>query len=154
VQDSLAEQEDSLGNVLSEADKYLMLLLSSEPTEAYCDIEGLNDENILESEWETLMIIFEAIVNLGYVDSGKDRIFLDDKEKASPARRNLRRRRFLSSNYGTCSSCSGGHVAAGDSGDEGRLNKFVNDYLAAFIMAEHTAQLENGKGLKVECTFE
>jgi hypothetical protein len=161
VTESLVEQEDSLGNVSSEADEYLELLLRSESTVADCDIYGLKDD-LLESEWETLMEIFKAIANLGYVVTGEDHILLDDEDEALTDRRNLRRirRRLLSSNSRTCRTCDSAGITSDTAFEfeEGYVyvspfNQFVNAYVAAFIMAKFAAHLENGVPLKVECTF-
>jgi hypothetical protein len=74
---------------LSEADDYLDLLKESVPvrTEADCDIDGLSDD-MSESEWETLMDTFKAIVNLGYVSFKIDMIYLDDEVEYLSNRRN------------------------------------------------------------------
>eukprot|EP00978_Attheya_sp_CCMP212_P037511 scaffold177490_cov50-Attheya_sp.AAC.1 len=162
--DSLVKQEASMRNTLSEADTYLKLSQESVSTEAECDFYGLNDDALSDHEWETFMDTFKAIVNLAYVVTGKDCILLDldeDKDKALPNHRNLPRiRRRFRSRSGRCSSCSRGggdinpNFMANPRGTVSKqFTKFVNDYVAAFIMAQYTAHLENGKPVKVDCTF-
>eukprot|EP00550_Attheya_septentrionalis_P007932 CAMPEP_0198292500 /NCGR_PEP_ID=MMETSP1449-20131203/12332_1 /TAXON_ID=420275 /ORGANISM="Attheya septentrionalis, Strain CCMP2084" /LENGTH=312 /DNA_ID=CAMNT_0043991589 /DNA_START=66 /DNA_END=1004 /DNA_ORIENTATION=- len=161
--DSLEEQEEDMYAFLSEADDYLDLLNESVHTEADCDIDGLSD-GMLESEWETLMGTFKAIVNLGYVFFEKDHIFLDDEVEYLPNSRNLYlRRRLLRRSY-DCLSCNDRPLTAVDGAmdmdmdmdmDAGvsPFNKFVNDYLAAFITSMYTTHLENDTPLNVNCTF-
>ena len=155
--DSLGEQVEDLYDFLSEADDYLDLLEESVHTEADCDIDGLSD-GMLESEWETLMGTFKAIVNLGYVFFEKDHIFLDDEVEYLPNSRNLYRRRRLLRSYYDCATCNDRAITAGGGAmdmDAGvsPFNKFVNDYLAAFITSMYTTHLENDTPLNVNCIF-
>eukprot|EP00978_Attheya_sp_CCMP212_P040701 scaffold225323_cov84-Attheya_sp.AAC.1 len=155
---SFGEQEEDLYAFLSEADDYLDLLKESVHTEVDCDIDGLNDD-LSESEWETLMDTFKAIVNLGYVFFDIDHIFLDDKVKYLPNRRNLRIRRRLLTSSSSCSSCTDktppvfvGEVLTGGERDS-EFNEFVNDYLAAFITSMYATHLESDTPVNVNCTF-
>eukprot|EP00978_Attheya_sp_CCMP212_P015915 scaffold41219_cov56-Attheya_sp.AAC.1 len=138
----------------AEADEYIYGLKASVHTEADCDIDGLSDD-MSEREWETLMDNFKAIVNLAYVFFDIDHIFLDEEVEDLPNRRNLRLRRRLLRSSSSCSACSSG--GAGVSAPEegvSPFNKFVNDYLAAFITSMYTTHLENDTPLNVNCTFD
>eukprot|EP00978_Attheya_sp_CCMP212_P003835 scaffold8150_cov44-Attheya_sp.AAC.1 len=155
--DSLGEQEEDLYDLWwAEADDYIGGLNASVLTEADCDIDGLSDD-MSEREWETLMDTFKAIVNLAYVFFEEDHIFLDEKVEYLPNRRNLRLRRRLLKRSSSCSACSSaGSGASGPDVPVGvtPFNKFVNDYLAAFITSMYTTHLENDTPLNVNCIFD
>eukprot|EP00978_Attheya_sp_CCMP212_P044087 scaffold299946_cov50-Attheya_sp.AAC.1 len=150
-QDIVSLRED-LYAFLSEADDYLYGFKESVHTEADCDIDGLSDD-MSESEWETLMDTFKAIVNLAYVFFRKDHIFLDDNVKYLPNRRNLRLRRKLMRSKRDCTSCTDKMIAdvLDEEGGVSPFNKFVNDYLAAFITSMYTTHLENDTPLNANC---
>jgi hypothetical protein len=149
--DPLGEQVEDLYALLSEADGYLDLLEESVHTDADCDIDGLSDD-MSESEWETLMDTFKAIVNLGYVSFKIDMIYLDDEDEYLPNRRNLRLRRLLLRRRRTCSICERYSLSPIMDGPS-TFTKFVNDYLAAFITSMYRTHLENDTPLNVNCTF-
>jgi hypothetical protein len=145
---------------LSETDTQLDMLKQPEHTDAACDMYGLNTADLSESEWEVLIDTFQAIVNLGYVHTGKDLIYLDDDEddKTLSNRRRLRRYFIRANRGGTCRGCNNNAISAGRIRDIGQWDKakfvaFVNAYLAGAITGMFPDHIALGTPIKVVCTF-
>ena len=135
--------------------------------DADCKIYGLTDEALPEHahEWNELIDVFQAIVNLGYVDTGSDRIYLvDDKDLPN---RNLKLRprlRFNRLTSGTCRACNRKRIkpAPGMNGhkrppegppeESSAFVKFVNEYMSRVVTGivppDHVVQ-----EIKVSCKF-
>jgi hypothetical protein len=159
LQKSVDTKNQQLGNLQmqnqlpTEGENHIM--------DADCKIYGLTDEALPEHahEWNELIDAFEAIVNLGYVDTGSDRIYLvDDKDLPN---RNLRRRpRFTRLTSGVCRGCRGANIGLPPSDGEntpppeesGDFVKFVNEYMSrvvtGIVSPDHVAQ-----EIEVSCMF-
>jgi hypothetical protein len=91
------------------------------PFEVDCDVTGGIASNLIDSEWDSVVVTFQPIVNLAYVHTGEDHIFFDSfkpvqdsREKTGKDRRDLRNHRnyrrgrpgFRATGNRNCGSCN------------------------------------------------
>jgi hypothetical protein len=134
----------------------LVLLNESIHMDADCAIYGLTAD-LSESEWDELIDAFQAIVNLGYVFTGKDRIYLDvDIDNALPNRNLRKRRRFFRGITGTCRGCrpKDPYEDILLSGYVDPFVTFVNEHLAGVIVSiVPPDQIAPDTLIQVSCNF-
>eukprot|EP00978_Attheya_sp_CCMP212_P009830 scaffold23424_cov57-Attheya_sp.AAC.2 len=166
----LEREEKELEGLFSETKLTLQGMEMAVPIEADCDVTGGITTELTDSDWDSVVDTFQAIVNLAYVHIGEDHIFLAsfealpydsaDSSYDSAERRDLKRRRrrpgFWSSNNQSCGVCN--PKTARDNRffriGEKRFDQFVNNYLAGVITGMFQYRTPAGaKPVEASCTF-